>query len=672
MERDRYKYFRIEARELVDELGRGVLDLESQPSPELVGRLFRFAHTLKGAARVVKEKEIAEHAHTIEEILTPFRESPAPATRAVIDRILELLDAVRRRLAALTPAAAVPKPSPAAPASPETYRTVRADIEEMDGVIDGLAEVGASLATLSDSMTSLRRATRLSDLLVEQLASIAARGDAAAVTLRNAAEQLRDHVAAVERRIEAGVDQTRRELSQVRVAAERLRLLPVEVMFDALRRAVRDAATTLGKDVTFETRGAELRIDADVLMRVQGALLHVVRNAVAHGIEEASERGAAGKDPRGRIVLLVDRRGSRVFFGCKDDGRGIDLRAVRRVALERGLVSRGSASDDELLALLMRGGISTSESVTSVAGRGVGLDVVREVAASLGGEVQLRTEAGKGTAVEMVVPSSRSALDALVVAFEASESAIPLEAVRRTLRVPRSELVETPRGRAIVYDGKTVPFAPLRTDAVLDDRPMWSVVVVESKNGLAAVGVDRLVVTEEVVVRPLPATALVSGVVAAVCLDERGDPRPVLDPAGLVAQVEAAEVRPAPPPPLRRPILVIDDSVTTRMLERSILESAGYDVELAVSAEDGLVKARENPPALFLVDVEMPGMDGFTFIEQTRADPELRSVPAILVTSRDAAEDRARGKAVGASDYVVKGELDQAHLLERIRELVGY
>jgi two-component system chemotaxis sensor kinase CheA len=194
---------------------------------------------------------------------------------------------------------------------------------------------------------------------------------------------------------------------------------------------------------------------------------------------------------------------------------------------------------------------------------------------------------------------------------------------------------------------------------------------VSGRTGVAAYSVDRIVGTAHVIVRPLPALASAAGVVAGAALDAVGDPQLVLDPDRLVVDAQRAGPVTPEPSPRRLSVLVVDDSLTTRMLEQSILESAGFAVDLASSGEEGLVKARAARYALFLVDVEMPGMDGFTFIERIQADPQLQNIPAVLVTSRASPDDRQRGRDVGARGYVVKSEFDQGVLLERIRELVG-
>jgi two-component system chemotaxis sensor kinase CheA len=265
-------------------------------------------------------------------------------------------------------------------------------------------------------------------------------------------------------------------------------------------------------------------------------------------------------------------------------------------------------------------------------------------------------------------------MEALLVAVEEQRIAIPLDAVRNTRRVEDSAIARLASGATVAYGGQAIAFVPLikalgaRRWAA--DRS-WTVVIVEGTGGLAAIGVDQLLGTARIVVRPLPEHMLAGAVVAGATLDAEGNPQLVLDPDGLVALALAVDAGAPDAAPVRRAVLIIDDSLTTRMLEQSILESAGYEVDLAISAEDGLEAARRKPYALFLVDVEMPGMDGFTFVERIRADPRLHHVPAVLVTSRGADQDRQRGRAAGAQDYVVKSEFDQTELLALILRLVG-
>jgi two-component system chemotaxis sensor kinase CheA len=291
--------------------------------------------------------------------------------------------------------------------------------------------------------------------------------------------------------------------------------------------------------------------------------------------------------------------------------------------------------------------------------------------------MSIRSEPGRGTTVEVQVPISIASLHGLVVEAAGALAAIPLDAVRATLRVRDSEIARSAESDSILHEGNVIPFLPLdrmlrRSGSAGRNRSAWSAVVVEAGGRRAAVGVDRLLGTSNIVMRALPGVIEADRVVSGASLDAEGNPQLVLDPGGLVATAERGRGASSEEADLRRPpVLVIDDSLTTRMLEQSILESAGYEVELAVSAEEALIKAHDRRYSLFIVDVEMPGMDGFEFVAQTRSDPALRDIPAIMVTSRNAVEDRRRGEQVGARAYIVKGEFDQEQLLQSIRTLIG-
>jgi two-component system chemotaxis sensor kinase CheA len=685
---DPYRYFRIEAGEILEQLQQGLLDLEKDGAlSEVLPRMLRLAHTLKGAARVVRQKEIADLSHAIEDALVPFRDRAEPVSREAADRTLRITDAIRKLVANLATAPVVVPPNAARVGSEEVVasrsadeplRALRTDVRDVDAVMDGIAETGVLLGSIKKTSGQLERVRGLSELLADQLAPWRAQDPRGRERARSLAQELFALTVGVEREIGGGLEQASRELGQARDSAEKLRLLPSELMFGTLERTARDAARSLGKSIRFEASGGEVRIDVDLLSAMQSALVQAVRNAVAHGIEQGTDRQAKGKPNDGAITIQITRRGKFVDFACRDDGRGLDLDAVRAVAQRRGLLPADHArlEADELIALLLKGGISTSQAVTEVSGRGVGLDLVREVAERFQGCVSLRAQPGSGTALTVSVPISVSAMTVLVVETAGRRVALPLDAVRRTFRLPQDEVARTANGETVTVEGLSVPFVPLIR--ILDRRArdtagakVWSVVLIEADETVVALGVERLLGTESVVVRVLPAEVEAEATAAGVSLDAEGNPRLLLEPTGVVAAAVRITSAPFKEGSKPLPVLVIDDSLTTRMLEQSILESAGYEVHTATSGEEGLIKAHQQRYALFLVDVEMPGIDGFTFIERARADPELHDIPAILVTSRNSPEDLARGKSVGARAHIVKSEFDQTDLLARIRRLVG-
>jgi two-component system chemotaxis sensor kinase CheA len=694
--RDPLRYFRVEARELIDQISAGVLDLDQQPGPDLVARLLRFAHTLKGAARVVKQQEIADRAHAFEELLVPHRTEAASLPADEMRELLRLNDEIAGYVSALEspppppvaapePGAAVvapveaaealsePAPGPESPEKPPE-RTATADLDEL---LDAIGETNAKIAPLREGGNALARLHRDVELLGDRLR--AGRAQLSDSSARSTLQRIAGELGALGRRLTDAVDQVERELDEVRGRAEGLRLVPAGSIFTALHRAARDAADAEGKRIRFVTDGNDVRMGPALLTQVSGAFLHVVRNAVVHGIEPAEQRLAAGKPAEGTITVQVTRRNRWATFRCTDDGRGFDLAALRRTAEARGLLPPGAQPDPQLLVdLVLHGGISTSPAVTEVAGRGIGMDVVRDLAAQLGGDVAVHNRPGRGATVELVVPLTLLSMSGLIVEAGGIVANMPLDAVRRCVRLDPDEAAVAAATGRLALSGEVVPFLilarSLYTGAAVPDVTGGGVAVVLHADGeTVAIGVDRLAGINTLVARPLPDLAPAAPVIGSVATDVDGNPRLVLDAHGLIAEArrDAAGAGAAPVearPPL--PVLVVDDSLTTRMLERSILESAGYEVDLAASGEEGLEKARARQYGLFLTDIDMPGIDGFTFVAETRADPALAHVPAILVSSRASAEDRQRGTEAGASAYVVKGEFDQEELLAHIRRLI--
>src|SRR5258708_1723724 len=570
MAKDQYKYFRIEARELLEGLNQAVLELERGGSrKEVLARLLRLAHTLKGASRVVKQPGIAECAHAIEEVFAPYRDGHEVISQERINQVLGLVDSIAGKVADLDRSLADPQGETPRPAGEELFETVRVEIEEMDMLVEGVSEASVQLRALRQELDTLDRARQLAGNLLDCVSlqlKIETNGNRwmdNGSKVRTTAEDLRTYLERLGRNLSIGLDQVEAEFAQVRDATNRLRLLPAATVFSSLERAVRDAAQSLHKEVMFEWFGGANRLDAHVLAALRDALLHVVRNAVAHGIEHPQERLAAKKQPRGRVELRVEQRGTRVAFLCHDDGRGIDVEAVRQVAVRKGLLAASDATSlglEEAVKIIMKGGVTTTGAVDEVSGRGIGLDIVRETVARLKGDVAVRSEAGKGTTLEICVPVSLSSLAALEVDAGGMVAALPLDSVRQTLRLADHHIAPSAGKDSIVYEGNVIPFLSLprvlrKKDADDQKRRFWSVVVLEGSSGVAAIGVDRLLGTANVVVRPLPPLAVADVRVTGASFNSEGGPPILLDPEGLVAtawlrppRVPVAAPPPTPPP----------------------------------------------------------------------------------------------------------------------------
>ena len=668
-----YQYFKIEAREIVSDLSRDILGLErGDAGAEPVARLLRQAHTLKGAARVVRLPRIAEIAHAMEDALAPHRGSPDAVSREQIGRLLEQVDIISSEINALDPPP--PAGAPSRPSALEPFERVRVGVAEMDALLSGVSETAVQLDGIRRGIEAVKQVEDRLAAFQQQLTD-AKPGPG----LHETIEEMRLALQHARQGLGTRADSTDREIAEVRGNIDRLRLLPTSLLFPALERAVRDAAETLGRQVVFHTSGREQRLESHVLSAIGEALAHLVRNAVAHGIESPQDRLASGKPACGEVRLKIARHADRILFTCSDDGSGIDVDAVRGAAVDRGVMSAASAaalSSADALELIFSPGVTTSPSLNEVAGRGIGLEVVREVAGRFKGRVGVRTEVGIGTSVEIEVPVSLSSVRAVLLGADDLLIWAPLEAVHCALRLDDDAIVTLAGRSSLIFEGRAIPFIRLADtmrrahETGPDSRPRL-VAIVQADAELLAVGVDRVIHASEVIVHPLPAAAGRITTLAGAVFDAQGNPQLVLNPEALLVAANSVPSQRIPDPSPTPLVLVIDDSLTSRVLLQSILEAGGYKVDMAVSGEDAMAKARERHYSLFVCDVEMPGMNGFEFVSLTREYDYLLGIPSILVTTRGGADDRRRGAEAGARAYIVKGEFSKDSMLETVRSLVG-
>ena len=471
-----------------------------------------------------------------------------------------------------------------------------------------------------------------------------------------------------------------RSLNQLQELALHARMIPVMSLAPRLRRAVRDLARDTGKEVRFETRGEDAEIDRDVLERLADPLLHLVRNAVDHGVESPDERRLHGKPVEGTIRLHAMQLGSEVVIAVSDDGSGIDVARVREAA---GRTDRSAIEmdDEAALYLIFRSGLTTATKVTDVSGRGVGLDAVRASLNAVRGRIEVRSDPGIGTEFRIAVPITMATLRCLVITAGGQAYAIPLHSVRAVLPPQPSAQVG---GRAMtMLDGRPVPISSLAAVLGTGNGAVGPSVVVAGLTRSHAFRVDDLVDQRDVVVKGLGELVPRLPAVAGAGVQPDGSILLVLEAAGLIERArrmdngdrsqEAAGGggHEETVPQRAASILVVDDALTVRELQRSIFENAGYSVRVAVNGEEALVEISHERPDLVLTDVQMPRMDGFELTEAIRKQPALASLPVIILTSRGSDEDRRRGLDVGADGYIVKSGFDQAALLSAVERLLG-
>ncbi|KAA0592408.1 two-component system chemotaxis sensor kinase CheA [Azospirillum lipoferum] len=467
----------------------------------------------------------------------------------------------------------------------------------------------------------------------------------------------------------------------------RLRMLPAENQLSGLGRMVRDISRAEGKEVEVDVRGLEVEADRTVLQRLKDPILHIARNAISHGIETPAERLALGKRPAARVTIAASVEGARLRLRIEDDGRGLDRPAILRKAAERGLIDADELSSademplERLTEFLFHPGFSTASHTTELAGRGMGLAIARREVERLQGNLTIADRPGGGTAVTIEVPLSLLSQRLVFVAVQDQTLAIPSADVVR-LRTASAETlfsgVGTPMLRIAEEEVPVTSLAALlgmEAPVVPSAERGLSLVVVRAADRRLALAVDRFVATRETVVTAAEETGLDAGRYLGTVLMDDGGPALVLNIPGLMPLPGSTLPAPARPAeevtPARAHILVVDDSITTRTLEKSILEAHGYRVTLCVDGREALERLSEGMEVgLIISDVEMPRMDGFALLQAVKADKRLAEIPVILVTSRASDEDRERGLRLGADAYIVKTRFDQNELLAGIRRLL--
>jgi two-component system, chemotaxis family, sensor kinase CheA len=645
--------FRDEATGRLDEMDAALLTVESgDAGPETIDALFRHAHTIKGAAAMLGFDDIRALAHAVEDVFAGVRDTgtfppglAAPLLRATgalrsqitgtggpSDGLFEDLAAARTALtgdSGTKPPAGGPAAGAGQQARPPQAaerRTLRVPAEKIDHLLDVVGEVMQDRRRLAHSL-----------------------GEDAQV-----AREVSDTLGAGDRM-----------LDELKDTAVGMRTLPLAVIAGPLPRAVRDLARAAGKDVEFVVTGADTELDRVILESLSEPLTHLLRNAVNHGIEPPAERERAGKPARGRIEFRAVARGSLVEIVVADDGRGVPAQVTEMARRE------GSLAD-----LLTQPGYSTAAHVTDLAGRGVGLDAVKNYVQSLGGSLEIRSEPGRGMEVILVLPLALALLEVLLFERGQAVYGVPLGVVEEVVLVTDTLTLE---GRAALeVRGRSLPVADFAAlvGATAPRLGRQAPALVISAGGRRAIATcDALLGQQEVVVKPLgPLLATVRGYLGSAIL---GDGRiallvePSLLTRGSRGLSEMPECSPEIPGSAPK-VLVVEDSFTVRELQRSILEAAGYPVVTAHDGRDALaVLGHDSDIALVITDLEMPELDGLGLTRAIRADDARSSLPVVIVTSHGSEDDRRKGIEAGADAYMSKRAFDQQTLLATVERLIG-
>lgn len=468
------------------------------------------------------------------------------------------------------------------------------------------------------------------------------------------------------------------------------RMRPFGEAVEAYPRMVRDISKSIGKKARFEIKGKETEVDRDVLEKLDAPISHILRNAIGHGLETPADRQAAGKQETGTVTIVARHHAGMLRIEIRDDGRGIDIDRLKGKILEKGLTTQeilSGLSQAELLEFLFLPAFSTADKVTELSGRGVGLDVVQSMMQELGGAVRIETTAGAGTVFQLSLPITRSVIRALLLEIAGELYALPIPRIVQICVVSASQIRTVENRRYTTIDGNEVGLVSAQhvlewTDA-LPNAESWSTVVLNHHSNLYGLIVDRIRGETELVVRPLDSRLGRVPNINATAIHADGSPILILDVDDLVHSIDnkisgerwrmsaGITADSSETAAKAQRILVVDDSITVRQLQKQILESSGYEVHLAVDGVEGWNAIRLGDYDLIISDIDMPRMTGFELLEHIRGESKFANLPVIIVSYKDRESDRRRGLDLGANYYLTKSSFKNETYMNAVLDLIG-
>ncbi len=706
-----------EAKGHLERIASGLLQLETSPDDHFtIDGIFREAHTMKGAAGMVGMMRVSRLAHRLEDLLVELRAGTRRSTPELTDAMLLVVDGLGRLIASASGGeqdssdeAALERllPTPVAPAAAAVTVTAAPAGETLPSAAAkiappatarptpvGVAVPVPAVAAAQEPVATTAQVPPEAPNGAPHQGGILERRHLDAATLEvpvtridelnrlvgeASAAQLRvGQIIGSELSLDPATVTEYRELTkvinQLQEVTERTRMVPVGTLEPILHRTVRDAARAAGKNVRWEVIGEDIEVDRGVLEQLVNPLLHIVRNSVGHGVELPAQRLAAGKPEQARVRLEASQVGSKVVIAISDDGAGINLAAVRAAAAKAGVDVNG-LTDDESLHLILRSGISTAKVLTEESGRGVGLDVVSTAVAAVHGTVEIVNNPGSGAEFRIVVPITLTVVPCLVVSIDTQSFALPLH---RILRMLEPQNVQVVSGRKLaVIDGVAVPVSDLAELLGLPSADGGPWILLGTASSPHAFQVETVLQKRDVVVRGLTGRLRGLKAMSGASIEPNGSILLVLDVpqlielSGSVSETVSTVTDKAVGPTRALSILVVEDALMVRELQRSILERGGYEVRTANDGAEALAMLADRPADLVVTDLEMPIVDGFQLIGSIRAHPRTANIPVLIVSSRASEEDHQRGLDAGADGYIVKTSFDEAGLLSAVSRLLG-
>lgn len=723
--------FREELAEQLQTITNGLLKLEKgdlsiEESDKVIEIIFRSAHNIKGAARGVGVKNVGDIAHQIETLFSDIQRRKLESSPAIIDLCLEAVDNMRAAMDAFTQNTPLPfdlndilsrlangetgetsktdsrKPeyskkntdnNKTSPAILKEYETIRVSIDSLDRITALMEEIQVNKISIEDHYSDIAKLSIKTKQMIHVWKQL---GYTINNTENNEPLQKLYHsntinvcdVTNISQQLQKSMRESINELAILSDALQEelrmLRLMPASALLHTLPRTARDISQELGKRIELSITGDAVKMDKLILEGLQNPLMHLLRNAIDHGIESEDVRRSLGKPVIGKIQIHVQDEGDQILISVSDDGGGIDVKQIAAIAENKNIFNKSTLdkmSPADILELVFRPGFSTKEIITDVSGRGIGLNVVKENIANLKGQVTITSEIGKGTTFHLRVPLTLASERGLLIKCVDELFVIPTSIVERVLLLKASDIIDIEASQAIVLNEHPIPLRSL-ADVLgftyhSSKQEQFPIVVLRKEKNAVALLVSEIIGEREIVVKPLQAPLDHILSVAGGTLSGNGQAIIVLNTNDLINTAlqlkKAAHIvtqDSTDKTAARIHILVVDDSITTRTMEKNILESRDYQVTVAVNGKEAWDLLQKQKFSILITDINMPVMDGFTLTENVKKHEKLHDLPVIIVTSMDSEEEKKRGIEVGADAYIVKSQFESEALLEIVEQLV--
>jgi len=705
------KQYIAEGLELLPNIETCIFKLKDGVSTEDdIAALLRALHTLKGTSRMLEFKRIEELSHSLESVFIAMRNKQITLSDNAIKLVFSSLDLLKTGFSVLQASKddnieideyvnnlslltdnkefSLPVTEKSAEADKQDVKeekqskteTIRLSLDKIDEIIKNIM----SLHTLEVSANILSQNSAEIDNLIRKFSKSFKEQkniDPAQAAYLKKLERLcgrlnsslKDYV------IDAG--------NSIKTAYDgviSLRTLPISTIFDSYPRYVYELAQELGKNVQLTLEGKENEIDKNIIEALSEVLLHMVRNSIDHGIETPQERLAAGKEETGKLSIICSRESGNMKIIISDDGKGIDTEKIRQKIVKEGLIDEEASkniSKEELTDFIFQSGFSTSEKASNISGRGVGMDVVRDSIEALKGSIIVDSVQGEGSKFTIIVPLSIAALMGVPIECNGIKFIIPANFIEAIMLIKRDEIISSEDKLEIKYNDRIIKLyylnqiLKIKDDSIHDTDSIF-IVIIRSYEDSAALAVNNIYAMKSVILKTLPSFMKNMNVFSGIVQNEEYEMVSVLHIPTVIKMAKRVRV-----PEYkkivdeakenRKSVLVVDDSLPTREIEKDILLSEGYIVDAAANGEEALKAARAKHYDLICTDLNMPVMDGFSLIQNLKSEEALSNIPIIVISSKDDKEEQERAFKLGASSYIIKNSFNNHNMLKAVNSLIG-